>query len=528
MRWLTIASVSVLSLHSTAHADLLKRILSEFPPKPVAGVSAPSVATSGNHSGGGLMAWAGQPEQITLPQLLQTAIRRAPALQSAKIELAIAEARISQTWARRDWTLRAQANGSMAGSSLFSGLEVSSQSSATASGDLFRVLPTGGTIGLRIATQYSNIDSMFGSSKAWSDSVAASITQPLLRGFGSKVYDADERKLQISRDATVLARRLAAQETVQAVISSYWDLVLAQRQVAITEASLALARERLRVTEVAVKGGKIASAEIPAIQLTIATRQEDVLSGELAVLDRSIALRRAVGMPIQEQQLGLRVAADLEATDRDLDLNTLLERSYAASPELAQLEKQQKAATIDIEVTDNGLLPQLDVALSFGPTGYNTSFGGAAERLAQFDAYQVAGSLTLSRSLHAHDARGRSKELRAGRQRLRVTALDVRAQIAQAMARAVAQIELAKRRVELSRRAIELASENIRIETDRFNLGRSTNFDVLSRLEEQRQAELRKAQALIDWHKAETVVLALTGDLLPAFGITFEAATSSR
>ena len=90
------------------------------------------------------------------------------------------------------------------------------------------------------------------------------------------------------------------------------------------------------------------------------------------------------------------------------------------------------------------------------------------------------------------------------------------------MARAVAQIELAKRRVVLSQRAIDLANENIRVETDRFNLGKSTNFDVLNRQEELRQAELRKAQALIDWHKSETVVQALTGDLLPMYGITVD------
>jgi outer membrane protein TolC len=74
----------------------------------------------------------------------------------------------------------------------------------------------------------------------------------------------------------------------------------------------------------------------------------------------------------------------------------------------------------------------------------------------------------------------------------------------------------------LSQRAIDLANENIRVETDRFNLGKSTNFDVLNRQEELRQAELRKAQALIDWHKSETVVLALTGELLPTFGITVD------
>ncbi len=68
----------------------------------------------------------------------------------------------------------------------------------------------------------------------------------------------------------------------------------------------------------------------------------------------------------------------------------------------------------------------------------------------------------------------------------------MRAQIAQATARAVAQAELARRRVALSQRAIDLATENIKIETDRFNLGKATNFDVLNRQEELRQAELRR------------------------------------
>jgi hypothetical protein len=45
---------------------------------------------------------------------------------------------------------------------------------------------------------------------------------------------------------------------------------------------------------------------------------------------------------------------------------------------------------------------------------------------------------------------------------------------------------------------------------------------VLNRQDEKRQAELRKAQATIDWHKAEVVVQALTGDLLPTYGITVD------
>lgn len=516
---LLIVSVGMLALAPPVLADLLKRVL----PDGDGASSANSHPAGASQLPDSLFTWAGTATQVTLADLLQFAIRQSPALQSAKIDLTIAEAQVEQTWARRDWTARVQASGAKSGATLFSGIQVSGQSMASVAADLFRVLPTGGTVGIRIGTQYSDINSTFFSSKAWSDTISGSITQPLLRGGGRNVYDSTERKLELSRDASVLAQRLTALQTVQTVVSTYWDLVLAERQVAITEASLALARERLRVTQIAVKGGKVATAEVPAVELAIATRQEDVLNGELAVLDRSIALRRSVGMPIADQELVLRVATDVEIRNRDVDLHSLLDKAYAASPELAELAKQDQAATIDIEVTENGLLPQLDVALSLGPTGFDPTFTGAAKNVAKLNTYQINGSLTFSRSLHAYDIRGRSDELRAGRQKLRVNSLDLRAQIAQAMARAVAQRELANRRVVLSQTAIELANENVRIETDRFNLGRSTNFDVLNRLEEQRQAELRKAQAQVDWHKAETVILALTGDLLPTFGITIES-----
>ena len=168
-------------------------------------------------------------------------------------------------------------------------------------------------------------------------------------------------------------------------------------------------------------------------------------------------------------------------------------------------------------------MPQLDAALSLGPIGQPTRRSATPRRtLVKFNELAITGSLTFSQPLASDDVRGRASELRSAREKLRVNAFDVRAQFAQAMSRAIAQIELAKRRVVLIQRAIDLANENIRIETDRFNLGKSTNFDVLNRLEELRQAELRKAQALIRLAQGRAVVQALTGDILPAYGITLE------
>ncbi len=521
MRSKFVFAVVILGTAGTAHADLLHLVFDDAPGAVSGGAPAPPPAALDD-----LATWAGTPEATTLPTLLATTIQSAPSLASAKFDIAIAEAEIEATFGRDDWRLQGLLSGQRSTGGVFSGIPVDHSSQLNASFDVIRTLPTGGTVDLHAASSYSNTAlggiGMGMENKQWFDSVAASVTQPLLKGRGRQLFAATEQKARINRDVATLARRLAAINAVQAVVSTYWDLVLAERQIAITQQSLDLAKERLRVTTLGTNGGKIAKAEIPAVEQIIATREEDVLTTELTILDRSIALRRAAGMPVGANALGLRVATDFEISEASLPLAELVERAYAASPELAQLARQADADTVDIMVTENGLLPQLDAALSLGPTGQDAKFGTALKNLVEFDQFGVSGSLTYSQTIGNRAVNGRSKELRLIRERRKVTAFDLRAQIAQSMARSVAQQELAKRRIALSHRAIELANQNVQIETDRFNLGKSTNFDVLNRLEELRQAELREAQAKIDWHKAEAVVIALTGEILPRYGVTLE------
>jgi outer membrane protein TolC len=521
-----VVLLALLGAPRAADADLLARAIAAGeqtgggaaqPPQP-----QPPPATPESDD---LTAWAGPARATALPELLQHTVQHAPSLASARIDIAIAEARMYQTRARDDWQLSAKL-AVQSSQGYLSGIVLDRSTNVQLLVDVSRALPTGGTVALHAGTTYSRSPSFLpgatGTDVNWADEITGSITQPLLRGRGRFLYDAAERKATLSRDALVLARRLAAIQTVQAVIAAYWDLVFAERQVAITRQSLDLAKERLRITQIGSDGGKVPRSEIPAVQQIIATREEDVLNGELAVLERSIALRRATGLPIGKGELGLRLGAELEPHDTAWDLGEITERAFTASPELAQLAKQDAAARIDIEVTENGLLPQLDAALTLGPEGQDEKFGTAWKNTALFKSIQIGGSLTFQHSLGQENVKGLAREQREQRRKLEVTAFDLRAQIAQTMARAISQAELARRRVALSQRAIDLATENIKIETDRFNLGKATNFDVLNRQEELRQAELRKAQAMIDWHKAEAAVQALTGDILPTYGISVE------
>jgi outer membrane protein TolC len=77
--------------------------------------------------------------------------------------------------------------------------------------------------------------------------------------------------------------------------------------------------------------------------------------------------------------------------------------------------------------------------------------------------------------------------------------------------------------MELSQQAVDLSEKNIEAERRRFELGRSTNFDVLQRQEEQKQARLRFARAAVDYLLATVAIDALRGRLLKGYGVSVAA-----
>ena len=127
-----------------AHADLTSRA-----------ISAATDPDSGSSANSTLLAWAGNVEATSLPDLLQLAIRLSPTLANAKLDIEIAEAQIQQTWARRDRHLTAQTIALYEQSGLISGIAPGSNKRFSVTADITRILPTGGTIGLHAASTYN-------------------------------------------------------------------------------------------------------------------------------------------------------------------------------------------------------------------------------------------------------------------------------------------------------------------------------------------------------------------------------------
>jgi outer membrane protein len=134
----------------------------------------------------------------------------------------------------------------------------------------------------------------------------------------------------------------------------------------------------------------------------------------------------------------------------------------------------------------------------------------------------VGARLTYEHALGRRAQRGAHAAATGRLARATIGIADAELQVAAAVVEAVSVAETAARRIEISERAIDLAERNIEAEVARFELGRSTNFDVLERQDELKQSQLRYARAGVDYVSSLAQLEALTGDLLERYGISLE------
>src|SRR2546421_5145873 len=116
------------------------------------------------------------------------------------------------------------------------------------------------------------------------------------------------------------------------------------------------------------------------MEVAIALRDDAVLSAEQTLTDRALGLARLCGLPV-EVGGPMAVAADKPGNGtRVPDGRTVLEEAPARNPQLLAVRAQGRAAAVEVDVTENGLLPQLDLAVSGGPVGTGSEASAAYDK----------------------------------------------------------------------------------------------------------------------------------------------------
>jgi outer membrane protein len=393
---------------------------------------------------------------------------------------------------------------------------------------LSRALETGGNLSLDLQGRGSKSTQSFtcGSTATMTScpiympSATLTFTQPILRGFGREIAEANLRKARISQDLALLNRQAQASNTVRDTIIAYWELAYQTQDLEIQRFSEQLAREQLRTTEVQVQVGKMGDLAAAAVRRAIATAQQAETSSEQALMGRALDLQRLFGAAVPRAFVGYKAGDALDATRHDLDVDAETAHAIEASPALKSIKMGLKLTQSDVRVAVDSMRPQLNFTGSLDEAGRNLDVAASLRQMKDPANLEYTAGLTFSLPVQNRAARGAQEVAQAAEDSAELDARDLELSIRDTVARMAAQIRSAGARIDYGRAAVTYSEDNLKAEMARFQVGTSTNNDVLLRQQELKQAQESVARAIADLLEGDVALAALTGDLLETYGIT--------
>ncbi|MEK6607707.1 MAG: TolC family protein [Myxococcota bacterium] len=391
--------------------------------------------------------------------------------------------------------------------------------------DIFvgRRLPTAGDLELRLATELvrneficQGLDAP-ADCTAYTPSVKLELRQPLLRGGWPMVMEAPIRKAEIARTAAAWRRAARAGEMLRDVVSTYWEVAYAAREVEIRHGALALARKQLELTRAEIAAGRLAPADSLGVERAIVENEEGVILAENALLDRSITLRRLMGERVNAGVAPYAPSDEPRVAPSAGDPRALAADALARNPTLLAARADGRVRAIDVEVARRGTLPTLNAIGSIGEAGRASSYGDAVDPEALETTW--AAGLSFVWQIGDRSAHGAEEIARLEQRRVSVTVSDLEADVAAQVARLTASLRAAAKRVEVVQVQLRLAQQNLEAEEARFTVGRVRNQDVLNRQEELRATRLRGVRAAVDYLRVQVALDAVTGAILERYGV---------
>ena len=411
--------------------------------------------------------------------------------------------------------------------------------SANATTSFSRLLPTGGTVSLFGGADRTTTDSVFTIlSPAYSTDLGISLRQPLLRNLAMDPTREAIRVAAADRSASEARLTRVVSDMIREVDAAYWSLVAARRDVASIESSVALADKQLSETKSRIEAGVLGETEIAQPTAERERRKGDLALARQRVAEAENTLKLLVlGDPRDPSWSAEIVPADDPelATSRP-DVDRALETAFARRPEIAEAKARWARFEVQVEARRSDLKPRLDLVTAYERRGFagrrnpnaiglggqpvvvppplegtwGRSYGTIADNEFPDASVGVAFSVPIgNRTARANLAVAKSALSQA------TLAVSGEEQQVQAEVRNAAfALESARQRIEAARAARAAAETQLYAEQERFAVGMSTNFLVLTRQNDLTNARVTETSALTDYRKAATEFARATGVLL--------------
>jgi outer membrane protein TolC len=383
---------------------------------------------------------------------------------------------------------------------------------------LQQYFPTGTRVAIEAHTQIE--DASLYSETFYSSRLGMTVTQALLRGYGTQVNRVQLQQARLDSRMSEYELRGFTASLVAELEQTYWDYALAQRQIEIVEASLAVARQQQDETEELINIGRLARAELSAVQAEVAAEEQALIEARAKKDTMRLQLLRLLnpkGAGLWARDVELIHQATLPVIKTEsVELHAAV--SKRMRPILNEARLQVLRGDLELVKTRNGILPLLDFFLTLGKSGYASSFGESIDNISE-DNFDAMAGVRFQYPLKNRDADARHQRALLSREQNQ----KVLANLTQ-----IVEVDVRRAHIEVNRTQQQIAAtsvtrkfdeEKFRTETEKLRVGKSTSFLVAQAQRDLLSSRIREVQALTNYLKALINLYLLDGSLLERRGI---------
>jgi len=475
---------------------------------------------------------------ISLERAIRSAVERNLEVQFARLAPAVAESQLVAAESAFDWVLFStleynRTDTPIAATSTFgiqSGATATDQNTVSSTLGVRRQLIAGGSLTLQQAITYLDDRSPgreLDPDPSWRLGLTAQIDQPLLRGFGTNVAQAEIRLARNAERASVAALQSELSRIVTETEAAYWELYRAHRDLLILQR---LFERGVQVRDQVIERVRIdaSRAQIASAVARVEARRADVLRAQSALRrasDRLKVLINDESFPVGSE--ALLIPAD-DAVDEAIEFSLFdaIATAMEHRPEITRAVLSIDDTSIRRTVAENLRLPTLDLRLQARFEELQSDLGDAYEEIVDGTFISALVGLFFEQPIGNRPGESAARQRRLERMQAVISYRNTVQQIVLELKVALDTVRLNYRLIEQTRVSRLAAAEVLRALQVEKQLLRGFTIEFLdlelNRQESLAASERQELQALVDYNTAIANYYAALGLGLERNGILFD------
>ncbi len=374
--------------------------------------------------------------------------------------------------------------------------------------DVTSNLMTGGNVDLNYSPQRSNVNAGvaggFLFNPAYTGGLALTFTQPLLRNAG---VDLNQTFIKVAQNNARVEEHVFRDRVLSvlaAVEQTYWEVVFAIENLKVAQAAMKAAEELLASNRAKAKAGVMSVVDVLQAEAAVASRVEQVLVADKAIVDQGDQLRRLMnpGEDVLRQDVRLVPTDQPHTALEPLSAQETIDIALEHRPEILQAKRNVDTSELNTKFAKNQVLPTLSFQGTTGLAGLGTDYADSVKRNFGGDYYNYGAGIVLSYPLGNRSAWSTLNKRQLEGRNAQAALLNVRQQIIVDVREAIRRVQTDFKRIETTRSARIMAEKQLQAEQERLKVGLSTTRFVLDFQRDLATAQGNELRAIVDYNKS--------------------------